>query len=206
MGAVRNHLRNKFLAGILAAIPVVVTVFIVWYVDSRSREILNVDKPFVGIAIAVVGVYVLGVFVTSFVGRYLITLTDHLLARLPGLKELYASWKQIALAAEGPEGLYARAALIPDDSGTMYLLGFCTGKPIEGDAESYCVFVPNAPNPIAGRVYFVPVVRTILLDMPTKEALKLVVSSGNYVPAAVGAALATHRARTSVPHLASRGP
>ena len=42
MGGLKAHLRNKLIAGLLAAIPVAVTIFIVWYVDSKARDLLHV--------------------------------------------------------------------------------------------------------------------------------------------------------------------
>src|SRR5580698_3766751 len=65
MGSLKSHVRNKFVAGLLAAIPVAVTFFILWYVDSKARSILGIEIPFLGIVVALGAIYVLGLFVTS---------------------------------------------------------------------------------------------------------------------------------------------
>src|SRR4051812_47631078 len=187
MGRLQVHLRNKILAGALAAIPVAVTIFILWYVDGKSRELLHVHTPFVGILIAIGAIYLLGVFVTSVAGRFLLRVTDGLLRRVPGLRALYRSWKQVALA-DTQVGIFAHVVLVPDDAGRGCVLGFTSGHAIEGDPGLSCVFVPGSPNPTAGKLYFVPTTRCIRLEMSPQDALKLIISGGNYVPPAVGKA------------------
>ena len=193
MGQLQVHLRNKLVAGALAAIPLVVTIFFLWWVDSKARAIFNVEQPFVGIAIALVGLYLLGVFVTSFVGQFLLGAVDAVLRRLPGLRDLYRSWKQVALTTDTLDGIFAHVVLIPGDGGTR-ILGFTSAKGVEGDPATWCVFVPASPNPTSGRLFFVPAKACLLVDMSSQEALKLVISGGSYVPSAIGEAMATHAA------------
>ena len=185
MGRIQVHIRNKMVAGALAAIPVAVTLFVLWYVDNKAREILGVSTPVVGIVLALGAIYVMGLFVTSIVGRFLIGSTDRLLRRVPGLRDLYRSWKHVALT-DTQEGIFAHVVMVPDDAGRGCVLGFTSGHSIEGDPGLSCVFVPGAPNPTSGRLYFVPTTRCIRLDMTPQEALKLIISGGNYVPGSVG--------------------
>jgi uncharacterized membrane protein len=185
MGRLQSHIRNKLVAGTLAAIPVAVTAFIIWYVDTKSRELLHVRTPFVGIAIAIGVIYVLGLFVTSVVGQFLLRVFDRALRRVPGLRDLYRSWKHVALS-DTQAGIFAHVVLVPDDAGRGCVLGFTSGHAIEGDPGLSCVFVPGSPNPTTGKLHFVPTTRCIRLDMSTQDALKLIISGGNYVPAAVG--------------------
>jgi uncharacterized membrane protein len=64
----------------------------------------------------------------------------------------------------------------------MKFMGFTSARLIQADEPCYCVFVPSAPNPITGRLYFVPIERCELLDMSPEEAFKVILSTGNYVP------------------------
>jgi uncharacterized membrane protein len=193
MGRLQVHFRNKLVAGALAAIPLVVTVFILWFVDSKSRAIFNVEYPFVGILIALAGLYLLGIFVTSLVGQFLLGAVDAVLRRLPGLRDLYRSWKQVALTADVHEGIFAHVVLVPGDGGAR-VLGFTSAKGIEGDPAMWCVFVPASPNPTSGRIFFVPSKVCLLVAMSSQEALKIVISGGSYVPSAIGAATAMQAA------------
>jgi uncharacterized membrane protein len=97
----------------------------------------------------------------------------------------------MAFSPEGDEGIFARVVLIPDETGHMRMLGFTMHRPIEGDPDTLCVFVPGSPNPTAGRLYFVPVRECLTLDLPVRTAFKILISGGNYVPREIGHALAT---------------
>jgi uncharacterized membrane protein len=99
----------------------------------------------------------------------------------------------MAFAPEGDEGIFARVVLVPDETGKMRMLGFSTRKPIDGDSETLCVFVPGSPNPTSGRLYFVPARECVMLDLPARVALKILISGGNYVPGELGRQLATVR-------------
>lgn len=186
----KSHFESKLLAGALAAIPMAVTAFIFWYIDSKVRTITGVHTPFLGVLAALVAIYLLGVFVTSLVGQFLLRLLDWLLNQLPGLRDLYKTWKQIAVTPDGDTGIFARVVLIADGAGRMRMLGFTSGKPVEGSNDTVCVFVPASPNPTTGRLYFVRSSDCQEVNVGTKDALKFVVSGGNYVPAALGAKLA----------------
>jgi uncharacterized membrane protein len=192
MGRLKAHFRNKFVAGILAAIPVAVTFFILWYVDSKARLILGIDLPFLGIIVALAAIYLLGLFVTSVVGKFLIGVTDWILGHVPGLSDLYRAWKQVALTEshDGAFGIFGQVVLVPDDAGRGMVIGFFAGHPVEGDSGTCCVFIPASPNPTSGRLHFIPESRLVRVNLERQEAIKMIISGGNYVPGALGAATA----------------
>jgi len=196
MGGIQTHVRNKLVAGTLAAIPVALTIFLVWYVDSKARELFGIPYPVAGLLLGIAGLYLLGLFVTSLVGRWILSGADALLVHIPGLRDLYQSWKQMAFSPEGDEGIFARVVLVPDETGKMSMMGFSTRRPLEGDPDTVCVFVPGAPNPTSGRLYFVPARDCMILDLPARVALKVLISGGNYVPAEIGRQLLARRRAT----------
>jgi uncharacterized membrane protein len=189
---ISSHLRKTFFAGIFAAIPLAVTAFILWYVESRTREIargaLGLDIPFIGIVLTVALVYLTGLAVTSIVGKFFLGLLDRVLSRLPVLREVYRAWKQVSLTPTGTSGIFSKVVLIADETGRFRMIGFSTGQPIPGDPSTTAVFVPAAPNPTSGRIYFVSLSCCQILDMSADEAFKLILSGGTYIPAAVGSA------------------
>ncbi len=194
MGRLKTHFRNKFVAGLLAAIPVAVTFFILWYVDSKARQILGIDVPFLGIVVALTVIYLLGLFVTSVIGKFLIGATDWILGHVPGLSDLYRAWKQVALTEthDGGFGIFGQVVLVPDDAGRGMVVGFFAGHPVEGDPGTCCVFIPASPNPTSGRLHFIAANRLVRVDVARQEAIKMIISGGNYVPRALGAATAGH--------------
>src|SRR4051794_30539013 len=117
MTRAQKHLRNTFLASIFAAIPLGVTIFIVWYVEHATRAPLRTvangrfDIPFIGIPITILLIYLLGLGVSSIVGRWVLRTIDRVLLRLPLLKDLYTAWKQVAVTPGGRGGMYANVVL-----------------------------------------------------------------------------------------------
>jgi uncharacterized membrane protein len=189
MGRIAKHVKNKFVAGLIAAIPLAITLFLVFYVDSMVQRVVRLPYPFLGTLLSLAVIYFLGVFVTSLVGRYFLRLLNRVLERIPGLRDLYRTWKQLLVAPDINSGMFSKVVLLPDESGQHFLLGFSTGRPIAEGGDRLCVFVPNSPNPITGRLYFTSMKRCHFLPVSSKDALKTVVSSGNYLPAALGAPL-----------------
>jgi uncharacterized membrane protein len=190
-------MRRTFLAGVFAAVPIAVTAIVIWYIESRTRDVVasitGRNIPFLGVGLSIVLIYLAGLLVTSLVGQYILGSLDRFLSRLPGLRDLYRIWKQVALTPAGTLGMFAKVILVRDETGSLYYLGFSSGHPIPGDDNTFCVFVPNYPNPIAGRIYFVPANLCLTLDMSVDEAFKAIVSGGNYLPDIIGQALTTKR-------------
>ena len=190
--SISAHLRTTFLSGAFAAIPIAVTVAIVMYVERLTREPLNsigLGYPGLGIIIALLGIYLTGLFVSSIVGKFFLRRLDKFLERVPVLRELYKAWKQVSFTPGGGEGIYGKVVLVPDGRGEQHVLAFSSGECISSDCEIVAIFVPNAPNPVTGRVAFVHRRDLIVLDMTSEEAFKLLISSGNYVPPELAVAL-----------------
>jgi uncharacterized membrane protein len=191
----QDHLRKTFIAGLFTAVPIGITVFLVFKFDQLTRGIseslFHRSFPLVGVVIAIVVIYFSGLLASSLVGRFFLGILDSVLIRVPVLRQLYTAWKQVAFVPHGTEGTFSKVVLIGDESSQMLMLGFCSGVPIEGDGDTFCVFMPSAPNPVGGsRLFFVRREKLIWLDVSPEEAFKVVLSNGNYVPRAVGEAVA----------------
>ncbi len=79
MSKLNAHLRQTFLAGIFAAVPVAVTGFIIWYIDSKTRGITSFlfdrEIPFLGIFIAIAAIYLCGLIATTLLGKVVLNST-----------------------------------------------------------------------------------------------------------------------------------
>lgn len=187
MAKLQAHLRNTFLAGIFSIVPVGVTVYIVYKAETLSREVLRgtpLDIPFLGIVLAIIALYLAGLIVTSLVGRWALKWIDRALSRVPGLNTLYESWKHVSLTPNGSEGTFSKVVLVENEFGQQ--LGFTSGVGIPGDDNTLCVFIPTAPNPISGRMFFVKRDKCVVLDCSAEEAFKTLISTGNYVAPMIG--------------------
>lgn len=199
---VKNFVRNTFLAGVFAAIPLGATVFVLWYVDHVTREplkeLFGFDAPLAGIGLALVGIFALGLVVRSLIGRVLLNALDRLLLKVPVLAEVYKAWKQISLTPGGSQGIYSRVVLVRLD-GDAWHLAFTSGEPVGPGSDAVCVFVPTTPNPMVGRVLFVPHDRCRPTRLAVEEVFKFLLSGGNYVPEEVAAATRSDATATTPP-------
>jgi uncharacterized membrane protein len=190
MVSFQKHLRNTFLAGIFSAVPLAVTIFIIWWVEIHTRPIsqflFHRPIPVVGVLMAIGAIYVAGLVTTTLLGKWFLSIIDAVLLRLPIIRQIYLGWKQIALTPGGTEGVFSKVALIPNESGRTLMLGFTSARPVEAHPDILCVFVPSCPNPLMGRLYLVRRELCQLVDLSTEEAFKIILSTGNYVPAPLG--------------------
>jgi uncharacterized membrane protein len=184
MGTLLTHLRNKFVAGALAAIPIAIVVYVIVWAEQSTRvlaEPLGYHVPGLGLLIAVVGVYLLGLCVTSFVGTLILRLVNVLLQRVPGVNLLYRAWKDVLVVPPDQHGVFHQVVLVPVTPDCAQL-GFTSGCPLPGDPDSICVLLPNLPSPLSGRLVIVQRAVCLPLKMSVEEALKYQLSTGNYLP------------------------
>jgi uncharacterized membrane protein len=194
-------MKKYLITGLLIWIPLVITVWVLkLIVDSldqtllllpvewRTEAVFGVHIPGLGVVITLAIVLVTGVFATNFFGAKLFDLWHELLHRIPVVRSIYSSVKQISDTLFSSSGQAFRKALLvqwPRDG--MWTVAFLTGVPggdvarqLQGDFVS--VYVPTTPNPTGG--YFVVVARkdVIELDMTVDEALKYIISMGVVPP------------------------
>lgn len=184
----KTHLRNKLLAGILAAGPVVVIVLGALWLEEKTRplaETFGIHFPGIGLLLAVVGVYLLGLIVTSLLGKFFLRMVDGVIRRVPGLNYLYLAWKDVAKPGD-QRSMFDRVVLVPDLEGRGAAIAFCSGEPVPGDERTLCVFLPGSPNPITGRLVLVDRAACLPLTLSVQDAFKFLLSTGNYVPEGLG--------------------
>jgi len=130
------HIRNKLIAGVFAAIPLVICVYVAIWVESHTKvltEPLGFHFPGLGFIIVLVGVYLLGVAVTSYLGRFFLKLLDWVVGKVPGLKVVAKAWKDVLVVSPEKSGMYHQAVLVPVE-GNNHQLGFTSGRELPGAA------------------------------------------------------------------------
>ncbi|HGG57067.1 MAG TPA: DUF502 domain-containing protein, partial [Nannocystis exedens] len=184
LAKIQRHLKKTLLTGVLSAIPLAVTIALVVYVEKMSREpvkaILGLDIPFIGFVVAFALIYLIGLIVSSLVGRIFLKWVDRVLLKVPILRDLYRAWKQISLTPGTSAGIYSKVVLIPDSEHA--LLGFTSGDALEGDPSRCCVYIPESPNPMSGQLRIVERNRLTELNLSVDDAFKMLLSGGNYLP------------------------
>ncbi|HKB53290.1 MAG TPA: DUF502 domain-containing protein [Ramlibacter sp.] len=197
MSAVRKWL----VAGLLVVVPVAITVSVLqWIIGTLDRTLLILPESwqpdrFIGVHIPGLGVLLtlailllVGAAVSNFFGKKLVTWGDALVARIPVVRSIYSSVKQVSDTLFSPGGnAFRKAVLVQWPLPGVWTVAFVTGAPggevarhLQGEHVS--VYVPTTPNPTGG--YFVMLRKSdcVELKMSVDEALKYVISMGVVVP------------------------
>lgn len=196
-------LRRWLFAGLLVLAPLAITLWVLqWIVGTLDQTLLILpvawqpDRligyriPGLGVLLALAILLVVGAITSNFVGRKLVEWGDALLHRIPVVRSIYSSVKQVSDTLFSPGGnAFRTAVLVQWPRPDVWTIAFVTGAP-GGDVATHLaddfvsVYVPTTPNPTGG--YFVMLRRRdcVELKMSVDEALRYVISMGVVVPAA----------------------
>lgn len=199
MSAVRKWL----VAGLLVVVPVAITLSVLqWIIGTLDRTLLilpeawqpdrlfGVHVPGLGLVLTLAILLAVGFLVSNFIGRKLVMWGDALVARIPVVRSIYSSVKQVSDTLFSPSGnAFRKAVLVQWPRPDVWTIAFVTGAPggevagyLKGDYLS--VYVPTTPNPTGGYFVILPKSECVELRMTVDEALKYVISMGVVVPGA----------------------
>ncbi len=218
-----NKPLKKFLiAGLLVWLPLAITIWVLhsalglldgvfgWFLDAsqallpaathNSIEALR-HVPGLGVVVLLVGLLLTGAFAANIVGQWWLARGHSLLKKIPIVKSIYSSVKQVSDTLFSSTGnAFREAVLVQYPRQGCWTIAFVTGKPggeaaehLRGDFLS--VYVPTTPNPTSGFFLMLPRADVIALQMSVDEALKYVISMGVVAPHA-GASAPSQLART----------
>jgi uncharacterized membrane protein len=197
------RLRNYFLTGLVIAGPLAVTAWIVWWfintidgwVTPLIPGILRPDRylpfhiPGVGVIVALVGLTLLGFFAANLAGRTLLRIGEAILARMPIVRGIYKSVKQIFETIFSQSGTsFRRVGLVEFPSKGNWSIVLISAPPSGTvldnlTAEEHLgVFLPCTPNPTTGFFFYLPARDVIEIPMTPDEAAKLIMSAGLIQP------------------------
>ncbi len=177
-----RHVTRCLVAGVVALLPMGGAVFSVVWLENAISGWWRSDPehfyfPGLGLVLALLVVYLVGLFVTTFVGRWLWRRLDRLLEGLPLLGTLYQSLKEVLGYDTGKERFFQGVVAVRSDDG--YEIGLVTGEAKGPDGAPHkLVFVPSSPNPANGRLLLLPPDRLLPLDVRTADALRALVAIG----------------------------
>ena len=190
------HLRNTFLAGILAAIPLVATYFVLRFLfvslDGIFQPVVKFfvgrSLPGVGLVALIILVYLLGLIATNVIGRTLIRWFDAGMSRTPIIKYIYSGSKQVVDSLRRLQGVpFRKVVIVEFPKVGMYSLAFVTGQPVEFKGQKQIpLFVPHAPNPMTGFLVLLSEEQIIDTDMTIEDAMKMILSGGLLSPETIG--------------------
>lgn len=188
------HIRRTLIAGTLAALPLVITYIVVrWLFGVLDglfaplvERIVGFHIPGVGLLISLLLFYVFGMISANVIGRQVDAGLERLMSRLPVLRAVYSSAKQVIdTFSTGRSRQRQRVVLVEFPAKGHYMIGFVTRDIPAGPLHpepTLAVFVPTVPNPTSGALLFLPQSSVVPTMMTTEEAFKVVLSGGVIVP------------------------
>lgn len=169
-----------FLRGCLVTAPLGLTVYIVWFVLSTVDRFLPLPIPGLGLVVTLALITLIGVLTSNVVGRSVIELADSLLGRLPLVKLVYTSIKDLVSAFVGDKKRFDKPVAVTISPGAgARVLGFVTrdGLTRLGMPDMVAVYFPQSYN-FAGYLMLVPRANVEPLDLPAAEVMTFIVSGG----------------------------
>ena len=195
-------LRKWLFTGLLVIVPGVITAWVLTWIVSTLDQTLTIlpgawhpDRllgfhiPGFGVLLTLAILLIVGAFASNFAGRKLVSLGDSLVTRIPVVRSIYSSVKQVSDTLFSESGnAFRTAVLVQWPREGVWTVAFVTGAP-SGEVAAYLrdefvsVYVPTTPNPTGG--YFVMLRKSdcVELDMSVDAALKYIVSMGVVAPA-----------------------
>ena len=209
-------MRRYFIAGLLVWVPLGITLWVLAFLVNtldrtllvlpevaRPDTVLGFHIPGLGVVLTLAIVLLTGAIAANFFGARLILMWEALLGRIPFVKSIYSSVKQVSdTLLSDSSNAFRKALLVEWPYPGCWTIAFLTGTPGALvtpylDGEHVGVYVPTTPNPTSGYFVMLPKSRVHELDITVDEALKYVISMGVVAP----------RARSSgAPQAVARNP
>ena len=181
--------------------PLVITVWVLSIVINTMDQSIRViptqfrplaqfgfDIPGLGTILTLLIIFVTGLVTANILGQQVVKFWEAALGRIPVVKSIYYSVKQVSdTLFSGNGDAFRQVLLVRYPHAEAWSIAFQTGEPAH-DVSSrlsddyVAVFIPTAPSPVNGFFFFVRRADTIVLDMSVDEALKYIVSMGVVSP------------------------
>ena len=203
--------RNMIVTGIIVAVPIVLSLWVAWYLYSRltgwgltladSLGLMSQLPPFwrtqiirvLALVVVLAILFFLGVLTKITIGRKVIAKAQSLLLKVPLVNFIYSTCKQIGdtIMSSKKGNMFRQVVLIEYPRKGCYAIGFMTNENTPensevarrlGKGDMISVFMPTTPNPTSGFLMFIPREECIMLDMSVSDAMRLIVSCGAILP------------------------
>ena len=195
--SILNKLRNYFIAGIVAIIPIGITLYLTMFIIDISSKLIpkeinpNNYLPFsipgLEIIISIIVITFIGGISVSFIGKKILQLINDLFKRIPFLRTIYSAINQMTESFTTKDKSKKSVVLVEYPRKDVWAVGFATkenkGEMAEKTNKKLInVFVPTTPNPTSGFLLMFPIDEVIYLNMTFEEASKFIVSAGTSNP------------------------
>lgn len=175
-----KKLAQYFLRGLVIITPAAITIYVCWWIVRRVDGVLDVGIPGAGIIVTLAGITLVGLLAGTLVTKGLVAEIEGLLEKLPFVRLLYTSTKDLLNAFVGEQRRFNRPVRAQlDDAGLVWTMGFVTAEGSErlGMPGFVAVYLPQAYN-FAGNLIMVPSDRVVPIEAEAAEIMAFIVSGG----------------------------
>jgi uncharacterized membrane protein len=195
-----HFIRRTLLAGLLILLPLFITYVLIAFlfniftgvgaplVTGLLRLFGAADLAYplvlvVNLVLSLAVIFLLGLVGTNILGRRLLAAFEGLLLRLPLVKSIYSSAKQVIETFQGPGRSFQRVVLLQYPRQGLWSLGLVATERADNlnlvpGNKVLTVFVPTTPNPTSGYLVIISPEDVIDLDFSIEDAFKFIVSGG----------------------------
>ena len=179
-----SRLLNYFFKGVVLLAPLAFTLYVCVRVFATIDGWLGIPIPGVGFLATVILITLFGFVASSFITRQMFGVVERVLERLPFVRLLYSSTKDLLNAFVGEKRRFDKPVLVaPFASGEARALGFITQETLAsmGMLEHVAVYLPQSYN-FAGSLLIFPTSAVTVLDAESADVMAFIVSGGVTVP------------------------
>lgn len=175
-----RRLTRYFLEGLLFLAPVVATIYVVYIVFVKVDGIFRFEVPGFGFLVTLVIITLIGFIASNFLTRKLVGAVDHLFRRLPLVKMIYTSVKDLIGAFVGDKKGFnkpVKVTLFPGSN--VHVLGFITSESLGnlGIKDTVAVYLPQSYN-FAGNLILAPMEQVTPIEADSGDVMAFIVSGG----------------------------
>jgi len=189
-------MKRYFITGLLIWVPLGITLWVLDLLIGTMDQSLNVLPaewqtevwlgmriPGLGVILTLLVILLTGMFGANFFGQKIIDFWERQLTRIPVVKTIYGSVKQVSdTLLSGSGHAFRKVLLVRYPHPQAWSLAFQTNLPEEVaqalEEEYVAVFIPTAPSPVNGFYFFVKKSEVIEMNISVDRALKYIVSMG----------------------------
>jgi len=175
-----KKLSKYFFEGLIVVIPISVTIYLLYIIFIQIDGLFKFKYPGIGFLITMIGILIIGFIASHFLTKGFIVLVHNLFNRVPLVKIIYISIKDLTEALFGERKRFNQpvSVKLSNDNG-VELLGFITEENPNflGEKDKVAVYIPQAYN-FAGNLILVAAENVKKLNVGAKEMMTFIVSGG----------------------------
>jgi uncharacterized membrane protein len=175
-----TRLLNYFFRGLIILAPAVLTVYVFWLIFSTVDKWMGLSVPGAGIAVTIVLITLFGFITSSVLARWLISFVDGMFKRLPLVRLVYSSTRDLLDAFVGQKRRFDRPVVVTTSAdGVEKAFGFVTTEAMArfGLEDHVTVYLPFSYT-FTGVIRIYPARNVKPLDTDSAELMAFVVSGG----------------------------